>query len=61
MTLGGPVGIDMKAVKARKDAVILASRNAIDSGKPAHDIVRDWEEPLRQFRARSQAILLYAE
>jgi uncharacterized protein YbbC (DUF1343 family) len=36
-------------------------RNAIDSGKPAHDIVRDWEEPLRQFRARSQAILLYAE
>ena len=36
-------------------------RSAIDSGKAPYDIVRSWEEPLRQFRARSQAILLYVE
>src|SRR5256884_6686659 len=29
VTVGGPVGVDMKAVKARKDAVSGASRNAV--------------------------------
>jgi pyruvate/2-oxoglutarate dehydrogenase complex dihydrolipoamide dehydrogenase (E3) component len=30
VTVGGPVGVDMKAVKARKDAVSGASRNAVE-------------------------------
>jgi pyruvate/2-oxoglutarate dehydrogenase complex dihydrolipoamide dehydrogenase (E3) component len=30
VTIGGPVGVDMKAVKARKDAVVGASRNAVE-------------------------------
>jgi pyruvate/2-oxoglutarate dehydrogenase complex dihydrolipoamide dehydrogenase (E3) component len=30
VTIGGPVGVDMKAVKARKDAVAGASRNAVE-------------------------------
>jgi pyruvate/2-oxoglutarate dehydrogenase complex dihydrolipoamide dehydrogenase (E3) component len=30
VTIDGKVGVDMKAVKARKDAVLLASRNAIE-------------------------------
>ncbi len=30
MTIGGPVGVDMKAVKARKDAVSLPSRRGVE-------------------------------
>jgi pyruvate/2-oxoglutarate dehydrogenase complex dihydrolipoamide dehydrogenase (E3) component len=30
VTIGGPVGVDMKAVKARKDAVVAASRDGIE-------------------------------
>jgi pyruvate/2-oxoglutarate dehydrogenase complex dihydrolipoamide dehydrogenase (E3) component len=30
VTIGGPVGVDMKAVKARKDVVVGASRNAVE-------------------------------
>src|SRR5437879_9526201 len=30
VTIGGPVGVDMKAVKARKDAVSGASSNAVE-------------------------------
>ena len=30
VTIGGPIGIDMKAVKARKDVVVAASRNGIE-------------------------------
>lgn len=30
VTIGGPIGIDMKAVKARKDAVSLPSRNGVE-------------------------------
>ena len=30
VTIGGPVGVDMKAVKARKDAVVAASRNGVE-------------------------------
>jgi pyruvate/2-oxoglutarate dehydrogenase complex dihydrolipoamide dehydrogenase (E3) component len=30
VTVGGPVGVDMKAIKARKDAVSGASRNAVE-------------------------------
>src|SRR6266446_343535 len=30
VTIGGPVGVDMKAVKARKDAVAGASRTAVE-------------------------------
>ena len=30
VTVGGPVGVDMKAVKARKDAVVAASRNGVE-------------------------------
>src|SRR5262249_24744167 len=30
VTIGGPVAVDMKAVKARKDAVVLASRNGLE-------------------------------
>jgi pyruvate/2-oxoglutarate dehydrogenase complex dihydrolipoamide dehydrogenase (E3) component len=30
VTIGGPVGVDMKAVKARKDAVVAVSRNAVE-------------------------------
>lgn len=30
VTIGGPIGVDMKAVKARKDAVVAASRNGIE-------------------------------
>ena len=30
VTIGGPVGVDMKAVKARKDAISGASRNAVE-------------------------------
>jgi pyruvate/2-oxoglutarate dehydrogenase complex dihydrolipoamide dehydrogenase (E3) component len=30
VTIGGPIGVDMKAVKARKDVVVAASRNGIE-------------------------------
>src|SRR3954454_24006427 len=30
VTIGGPIGVDMKAVKARKDAVVAASRNGVE-------------------------------
>jgi len=30
VTIGGPVGVDMKAVKARKDAVVAPSRNGVE-------------------------------
>src|SRR5258705_849661 len=30
VTIGGPVGVNMKAVKARKDVVSLASRNGVE-------------------------------
>ncbi len=30
VTIGGPVGVDMKAVKARKDAVVRASRKGVE-------------------------------
>jgi pyruvate/2-oxoglutarate dehydrogenase complex dihydrolipoamide dehydrogenase (E3) component len=30
VTIGGPVGVDMKAVKARKDAVVGASRRGVE-------------------------------
>jgi pyruvate/2-oxoglutarate dehydrogenase complex dihydrolipoamide dehydrogenase (E3) component len=30
VTIGGPIGVDMKAVKARKDAVVAASRDGIE-------------------------------
>ncbi|HEY6996003.1 MAG TPA: FAD-containing oxidoreductase [Xanthobacteraceae bacterium] len=30
VTIGGPVGVDMKAVKARKDAVVAASRKGVE-------------------------------
>ena len=30
VTLGGPVGVDMKAVKARKDAIVAPSRNGVE-------------------------------
>src|SRR5439155_6228408 len=30
VTIGGPVGVDMKAVKARKDAVAGASRRGVE-------------------------------
>jgi uncharacterized protein YbbC (DUF1343 family) len=36
-------------------------RVAIESGETADEIVRSWDLPLREFRARSQALLLYAE
>jgi pyruvate/2-oxoglutarate dehydrogenase complex dihydrolipoamide dehydrogenase (E3) component len=29
VTIGGPIGVDMKAVKARKDAVVAVSRNGV--------------------------------
>ena len=29
VTINGPVGIDMKAVKARKDAIVMKSRNGV--------------------------------
>ena len=31
MTIGGPVGVDMKAVKARKDAVLGRSRIGLEA------------------------------
>jgi pyruvate/2-oxoglutarate dehydrogenase complex dihydrolipoamide dehydrogenase (E3) component len=31
VTIGGPVAVDMKAVKARKDAIVLASRNGLEN------------------------------
>jgi pyruvate/2-oxoglutarate dehydrogenase complex dihydrolipoamide dehydrogenase (E3) component len=30
VAIGGPVGVDMRAVKARKDAVVAASRNGVE-------------------------------
>jgi pyruvate/2-oxoglutarate dehydrogenase complex dihydrolipoamide dehydrogenase (E3) component len=30
VTIGGPIGVDMKAVKARKDAIALASRHGVE-------------------------------
>src|SRR5215813_6128161 len=30
VTIGGPIGVDMKAVKARKDAVVAPSRNGVE-------------------------------
>ena len=30
VTIGGPVGVDMKAVKARKDAIVAPSRNGVE-------------------------------
>src|SRR5207302_4393814 len=30
VTIGGPVGVDMKAVKARKDAISLPSRRGVE-------------------------------
>jgi len=30
VTIGGPVAVDMKAVKARKDAIVAASRNGVE-------------------------------
>src|ERR1700730_14590791 len=30
VAIGGPIGVDMKAVKARKDAVVAASRNGLE-------------------------------
>jgi pyruvate/2-oxoglutarate dehydrogenase complex dihydrolipoamide dehydrogenase (E3) component len=30
VTIGGPIGVDMKAVKARKDAVVAVSRNGVE-------------------------------
>jgi pyruvate/2-oxoglutarate dehydrogenase complex dihydrolipoamide dehydrogenase (E3) component len=30
VTIGGPISVDMKAVKARKDAVVAASRNGVE-------------------------------
>src|SRR5947207_4596997 len=30
VTIGGPVGVDMRAVKARKDAIAGASRQAVE-------------------------------
>ncbi len=30
VTIGGPIGIDMKAVKARKDAIVAPSRNGVE-------------------------------
>src|SRR3984893_5770946 len=30
VTIGGPIGVDMKAVKARKDTVVAASRNGLE-------------------------------
>src|ERR1700681_4175326 len=30
VTIGGPVGIDMKEVKARQDAIALASRHGVE-------------------------------
>src|SRR5262249_51500162 len=30
VTLGGPVAVDMKAVKARKDAIVAPSRNGVE-------------------------------
>lgn len=29
VTLGGPIGVDMKSVKARKDAIVQASVNGV--------------------------------
>jgi uncharacterized protein YbbC (DUF1343 family) len=36
-------------------------RAAIDSGRTPEEIVQGWSAPLRQFRARRQALLLYTE
>src|SRR6478609_73447 len=30
VTIGGPIGVDMKAVKARKDAIVAPSRNGVE-------------------------------
>jgi pyruvate/2-oxoglutarate dehydrogenase complex dihydrolipoamide dehydrogenase (E3) component len=30
VTVGGPIGVDMKAVKARKDAIVAPSRNGVE-------------------------------
>src|SRR5437667_8401139 len=37
VTIGGEVGVDMKAVKARKDAIVAASRNGIERSLKALD------------------------
>jgi pyruvate/2-oxoglutarate dehydrogenase complex dihydrolipoamide dehydrogenase (E3) component len=31
VTIGGPIGVDMKQVKARKDAIVAASRNGVEA------------------------------
>ena len=30
VTIGGPIAVDMKAVKARKDAIVAPSRNGVE-------------------------------
>src|SRR5881392_3255252 len=30
VTIGGPIGVDMKAVKARKDAIVAPSRDGVE-------------------------------
>ena len=48
MTIGGPVGVDMRAVKARKDAISGASREAVErSLKTADDFSRPFQELLK--------------
>ena len=36
-------------------------REALDAGMAPDEIVRSWQAPIRQFRARSQSLLLYGE
>src|SRR6478672_4338099 len=30
VTIGGPIGVDMKAIKARKDAIVAPSRSGVE-------------------------------
>ena len=50
MTIAGPVGVDMKAVKARKDAVVAPSRQGVErslktlesiNGKPVAELIKN--------------------
>jgi len=56
VTIGGPVGIDMKAVKARKDAVVGASRGGVERSLKTLDGCTVYEGHARFTAAKAVAV-----
>ena len=54
VTIGGPIAVDMKAVKARKDAIVAPSRNGVERSLKSLEgcTVYPGPRPLRRAAAR---------